>query len=407
MTNKPGSIIGGILLITGSTVGAGMLGLPILTGLSGFFPGLLMFLCAWLFMTATGLLVVEASGKCPPHANLSTIVEHSLGKTGRVICWVNYLFLFYALLVAYISGSGNLLSTFLNDLFHIKFPIWAGSLFFVLLFANVVFLGTRKVDLWNRSLMLFKIVFFVLLIFVGVRYIEPHLLTRTNPSFMFFSLPILAISFGYHNMIPTLTAYMKGDRKRVRLAIIGGTIFTLMIYLIWEVLVLGVVPLEGENGIINSLRLDREASQSLTAIIGSPWISTFAQGLAFFAILTSFLAQSLSLVHFLSDALKVRYQKKEHPSMLALALIPPLILALVYPQLFFKALNFAGGICTMILFGIMPVLQVWITRNRSKEMSPYAVAGGKGVLGIIMAVSLFILFFQLYMMLGPSYIPKT
>ena len=39
---KKGSVIGGMLLITGSCVGAGMLGLPIVTGLVGFFPSLIL-----------------------------------------------------------------------------------------------------------------------------------------------------------------------------------------------------------------------------------------------------------------------------------------------------------------------------------------------------------------------------
>jgi len=36
MSEKQGSVLGGMLLITGSCVGAGMLGLPMMTGLSGF-----------------------------------------------------------------------------------------------------------------------------------------------------------------------------------------------------------------------------------------------------------------------------------------------------------------------------------------------------------------------------------
>lgn len=62
MSHKTGSLLGGTLLITGSCVGAGMLGLPILTGLSGFAPSLVMFVLVWLFMTITGLLLVEANG---------------------------------------------------------------------------------------------------------------------------------------------------------------------------------------------------------------------------------------------------------------------------------------------------------------------------------------------------------
>ncbi len=98
-----------------------------------------------------------------------------------------------------------------------------------------------------------------------------------------------------------------------------------VIYLIWEILVLGIVPLEGENGLMTSLKNDKEASQSIAAIIMSPSVRIFSQGLAFFAILTSFLAQALSLVHFLADGLKINYKKHENIGLCALALLPPLI----------------------------------------------------------------------------------
>jgi tyrosine-specific transport protein len=390
-----GSIIGGMLLITGSCIGAGMLALPILTGLAGFFPALLMFFCAWAFMTITGLLLVEVNGWFTGKVNFISMAGHTLGRFGRTLSWILYLFLFYALLVAYTSGSGNLASTF----FHSKLPIWAGSLFFVLLFGWLIYLGTRPVDLWNRILMAGKILAFVAMVVLGIKYITPGLLFRTDAPAMFAALPVLVISFGYHNMIPTLVSYMKGDLKRVRITILGGSLFAFAIYLIWEIIVLGIVPLEGPSGILDSLRQDREASQAVAGVLGSSWVGTFGQCLAFFAILTSFLAQGLSLVHFLADGLKVQVKEREPIGLCALALLPPLALSLIYPQLFFKALNFAGGICAVILFGVLPVSMVWIGRYRKGVASPYQVSGGKPLLIGVLAFALFILFFQLSSML--------
>lgn len=400
MNKKPGSIFGGVLLIAGSCIGAGMLGLPIITGIAGFFPSLLMFFCAWAFMTLTGLLLVEVNGWFPHQVNMLTMIEKSLGRGGKILCWVTYLFLFYALLVAYISGSGNLFSTMIEGAFGAHIPVWTGSLFFVILFGGVVFFGTRRVDLWNRVLMVGKILFFLALILIGVKYIKPKLLLRTDAATALFSLPILITSFGFHNMIPSLTAYMNRDLKRVRFTIVAGSLFAFLVYFIWEIIVLGVVPLHGPGGLLESFKMDREGSQALSMVVKSPWISLFAQGLAFFAILTSFLAQSLSLVHFLADGMKVSSEKKESVSLCMLALGPPLILSLIYPQLFFKALNFAGGICAVILFGILPVLMVWIGRYKKEEFSPYEMPGGKIALTLILTFACFILLFQVSTMLG-------
>jgi tyrosine-specific transport protein len=400
MAERQGSVIGGVLLIGGSCIGAGMLGLPIITGLSGFFPSLFLFFLAWLFMTSTALLLVEVNSWFSHHSNFLTMTERTLGKWGKGVCWITYLFLFYALLVAYVSGSGNLFSTIFNLSFKISLPDWVGSLFFVLLFGWIVYLGTRKVDMCNRALMFGKIGFFLLLVLVGAHYIHPRMLLRTEPAYAPAALPLLVIAFGFHNMIPSLTSYMQGDLKRVRITIIGGSVMAFVIYLIWEVLVLGIVPMNGAHGLLSSLKNDQEASQSIALIIGSPWVRIFSQGLAFFAILTSFLAQALSLVHFLADGMKISYKQRENAALVALALVPPLLLSLIYPQLFFKALNFAGGICAVILFGLLPVIMVWKGRYQQMIPSTYQVSGGKAALSAIFLFALLILILQLSSMMG-------
>jgi len=165
-------------------------------------------------------------------------------------------------------------------------------------------------------------------------------------------------------------------------------------------------PLGGEWGITESYKQGREASQSIAGILGSSSMSLAAQFLAFFAILTSFLAQSLALVHFLADGFNVADEKKENVWLCLLALGPPLILSLIYPDLFFKALNFAGGFCAVILFGILPIIMVWLGRYKKQIETPYRVKGGKPLLVVLFLFALFIIFFQLSTMFGASYIPK-
>lgn len=279
---KPGSYIGGLLLVGGSCIGAGMLALPILTGIAGFIPSLFMFILAWAFMKVTALLLLEANGWCKEGANITSMAEQAIGKFGKVLCGTIYLFLFYSLLVAYISGSGSLGSTYFGFLFATSIPAWVGSVILVGLCGWIVYRGTKMVDHWNRVFMFGKIGTYLALVFLGFKYIHPEKLLRADPGYMLFSLPILIVSFGYHNMIPTLVTYMKGDLKRVRSILFSGSLFALIVYLIWEVIVLGIVPIDGRWGLMESWKAGRQASDAVAGVLGISWVSTFAEGLAFF-----------------------------------------------------------------------------------------------------------------------------
>jgi len=384
----PGSMFGGMLLISGSCIGAGMLALPILTGLAGFVPSLSMLILSWAFMTFTGLLLVEVNGWFSKQVNLVSMSKEALGAKGGWTAWTTYLFLFYSLLVAYTAASGSIFSAILEALFNFKVPASAASLFFTLLFGFIVYLGTRPVDFFNRILMIGLIATYLGMIGLGITRIELNLLEHFDPQYTLFPLPVLVVSFGFQNMIPSLTAYMKGDLKRVRLTIIGGGLITLFVYLVWSMLVLGVVP---PAAIFESYQKGEEATIVLRSVLGTSSISHFAQSFAFFAIVTSFLAQGLTLTHFLADGLKLTPTRKNLWWLCTLALLPPLVLALYNPQIFFKALSFAGGICAMILFGILPVLMAWVGRYRRKHKSSYHVAGGKPVLILALLFSFFVI----------------
>jgi tyrosine-specific transport protein len=398
MENKPGSLLGGTLLIGGSCVGAGMLGLPIVTGLCGFYPSLAMLILAWAFMTATALLLVEVNGWFAKDVNLITMVGHSLGKWGQRLSWILYLFLFLSLLVAYQAGIGNDISSVVSRLFSVHFSAWLGTFFFVLLFGCILYSGTRTVDLFNRFLMTGKILAYLGIVAVGLMHVKGTLLQASDRHYLFYSLPILVISFGFHNMIPTITSYMKNDLKRVKFVIISGSLFALVVYLLWDLIVLGIVPKEGEFGLIASLNAGKDASQAIAGILGSSWVTHFASGLAFFSLLTSMLLQSLALIHFLSDGLQT--QEREPFSVMVLVLALPFVLSILKPDIFFKALDFAGGICAVVLFGILPVLMVWIGRYRLQAPSIYRLKGGKPLLAAIFLFASFIFLFQLSTMTG-------
>ncbi len=309
---KQGSIFGGIFLLAGSCIGAGMLAVPVLAGLAGFVPSLFMLTVAWAFMTFTALLLVEINGWFKSQINIVSMCEKSFGNTGKAISWCLYLFLFYSLLTSYIAGSEKIFtSTFLSSFtIFSNFFSWILTLVFVVFFGVIVYLGTRSVDFFNRYLMLGLILAYLGMNFLGIGKIRPDLLTHIDLKYLIMPLPVLVISFGFHNMIPTLTSYLNYDLQKMRVTILLGSVLVFFIYLFWQTIVLGIVPIEGTPGLFYSYKEGMEATQSLKQVLGSSLLGGFAQAFAVFAIITSFLAQSLALMHFIADGLKIKPTKK-------------------------------------------------------------------------------------------------
>lgn len=407
INSREGSVLGGVLLIAGSCIGAGMLALPVITGVGGFFPSVVMFVFAWLFMSVTALLLLEANLTLGYQLSLISIAERTLGKGGKIACWILFLFLFYSLSVAYIAASGSILQTIIIDLGGKEFPAWVGSILFTAIFGYVIYIGTRFVDYLNRLLMVGLIISYCALVFLGSFYMKPNYLAVYHWKYSFAAIPVLIISFGFHNMIPSLAHYFKGDLKRLRRTVFMGSLLPLLIYLVWEAVMLGIIPLYGREGLLHALDQGQAATYALRAAVGKSWVNTVGHAFALFAIITSFLAQSLSLVDFLADGLRISKIKGGRILLILLTLVPPFCLAFLYPGIFIKALNVAGGFSAVILFGVFPAWMIWILRyRRQATVVPVLPTGRLLLLGIFLcAIGIFLL--EVAQELGLSLLPQN
>ena len=77
-------VISGTSLIAGTTIGAGMLGIPLVTMEAGFFPAACATIGVWIFMVLTGLLYVEVALSLPSGANIFSMSGHYLGMRGKI-----------------------------------------------------------------------------------------------------------------------------------------------------------------------------------------------------------------------------------------------------------------------------------------------------------------------------------
>lgn len=377
--HSKGSIFGGALLVAGTSIGGGMLALPVLTSLAGFLPSLVVYLLCWLFMASTGLLFLEISQWMKGEANIISMAERTLGKPGKYFAWVVYLFLFYCLTVAYMVGCGNILV----ELSQYHLPDWIGPLLCAILFTPLILISTRWVSHLNMWLVGGLAVSFFGFVFLGFQYVQPQLLQHSDWSHSLKVLPIAFTSFAYQGIIPTLATFMHHDAKSIRKSILIGSFIPLIAYTIWEWLILGIVPFEGANGLKEALQQGQNAVHPLKYFLYNDSVYWLGQAFAFFALVTSFLGVSLGLRDFLADGLSIQKDLKGKFILALLVLFPPLVIATSYPHIFLIALDYAGGFGCALLLGLLPVVMIW--RGRYFLNLPYnpQLMGGKVVLTIL------------------------
>lgn len=367
MPKKNKQMIGAVLLIAGTSIGAGMLALPVSTAFGGFLPSLLIFFVSFIFMQLTARFLLEVNLTIRGPSNLISMADHTLGTVGKWASWIFYLGLLYSLLAAYIAGSAPLFEKVYRGFFP-ESTLTITPFFFVLpvLLGGVVYAGTYLADYVNRLLMVGLIVTYGFLIAKAPSIVVLDRLTHVDFKASLLSLTVVMTSFGFHIIIPTLTTYLEHDRKRLRKALwIGGSI-PLIVYILWQVTVLGGVPLPN---LTRAWVQGVPATVPLSQMLHTSSFMKVAEGFAFFSIVTSFLGVALSLSDFLIDGLKLKDKKKGREIAIGSTLIPPLIFVFTCERSFYMALEY-GGIFVAILLGIIPSL-MFLKLKKRKKMAAY------------------------------------
>lgn len=390
--------IGSMLIIAGTSIGAGMLALPIASAGLGFSTAITMLIIVWLLMTYTALLMLEIHQYASTEATLNTLARSLLGKKGQYIASFSVLFLFYALCAAYIAGGGSQLQNKMVNLLDIQVAPQIGSIIFAIIIAGIITLGTKAVDKVNRILFTVKIGALISLFYLLTPSIEGMnlLAMPLEQGLIISAIPIIFTAFGFHGSIPSVVRYVGIDIKSLRKVMIIGATLPLFIYLLWQTISQGVINQDtlksagGLNEFINILSVKLNTSN----------ISSFINVFADLALATSFLGVSLGLFDFLRDALKRGSSKKDRLITAVVTFLPPLCFAIFYPKGFILALGYAA-IALVVLAIFLPVSMVWAQRKYKKvEDNHYQVAGGKPILILVVICGVMVILAQLLQLFG-------
>jgi tyrosine-specific transport protein len=386
------------VLVSGTTIGAGVLALPSVTIAAGFIPSSIALVLAWLYALSTGLLLAEIHLRTLEQKQTSDV--HSvglislitpvlgaskLGQATRTIAAIAYGFLHYALLVAYIAEGGEILNPLLQAIgsFILVIPLLTvpselGPIVFVTVLGSLLYFGrSHWINRVNAAFVAIILIAFLGLMKDMMPNISGDRLLYQNWAAIPAAIPVMLVAIFFQNVIPVVTTQLEGDVKLIRRSLFLGSLLPLVLYLLWN----GSVLLSGN---VEPLDLSRSGF----------WVSVFSE----FAIATSFIGFVYGLLSFLNDVfLIVPDDLESNPtlkrSLYLLILTPAIIIAVLNPNIFLSALGWAGTFSISILGGILPALMAWQQRQEFRSISsiPELIPGGKWSLGMIGAIGLLIL----------------
>ncbi|KTC88256.1 MULTISPECIES: amino acid permease [Legionella] len=382
--------IGGILLIVGTSIGGGMLALPVANAATGFWQSSLFLLLCWAIMTLGALFILEANLYLPQGKHMVSMAAATLGSPGLLTAWLSYLFLLYTLLSAYISGGADV---FGNLFSRIGIPIneWQASTLFTLVFGLIVYGGIRQVDLFNRGLMFGKLAVYFILVLLIAPHIQLNYLQGGNYQYITGTVMILITSFGFAIIVPNLRDYFDDDIVLLRKVVFIGSLIPLVCYLAWDAVIIGSLPTNGNTGLAGLMHEEHTTSALATTLSNTVQSSVISSLFNFFTsicMLTAFLGVSLCLISFLADGLNLEQRGKQGIGLFLLTFVPPLLVVIYYPGAYIQALNYAGIFCVILLLLLPALMTVY---GRKKFTPRYTVPGGKISQWVVIVFSILLL----------------
>ena len=385
-------LFGGILLIAGTCIGGGMLGLPIATAQGGIWMSSLLFIGCWMLMAFTALLTLEVNLCFPKHSNIISMAKATLGKPAEVLCWTVYLFFLYALVAAYIAGGQDIMRGLLEAA-GIDLPIWLAGVLFIIVFGSIVTFGTRPVDMFNRCMMIIKFGSLFILMTLVASHVHINNFLPGSVQHLLPALTVVVTSFGFSIIVPSLRAYFHDDIHQLRIAILVGSFLPLLCYLAWEAVISGAIPLTGDMGLARLMQSDQPVTslmQSISYYVPMEIAIILIKLFSSICVLTAFVCVSLSLSDYLADGLRISKQGFSKMIIMLATFLPPLLIAIFYPRAFILFLGVAG-LCCVLLQALMPAMMAWNVRYTQQKTLVYQVAGGKAALILSMLVSVIII----------------
>ncbi len=333
--------------LTGTIIGAGILGLPYVFAKSGMLIGSLWLLILGVIMIYVNLCLGEISLSTKERHQLAGYAGKYLGKNYKKLMFFAVVFGVYSALIAYLIGEGQSLSQLFTGTLDYSIYFALGFWLLMTLLLRKGLKELKKVEIWGVGIIIILILGIFIFYFPKINF-QNYYYNDLNSLFFPFGVILFAL-LGFTS-IPELREEIKGSEKKLKKAIIIGTLIPIILYIMFSFIFVGV--------------LGKNVTEVATLSFGS--LITI---LGIFTMLTSYFVLSFSLNDIYQyDVLcsnKIRF---------FLVSLFPLIIYLVlfyFNQLDFVSILGIGGVISGGLTGILILLITRKVKQNSTRKSEY------------------------------------
>tara|TARA_Y100000310_G_scaffold85797_1_gene82607 strand:- start:870 stop:1988 length:1119 start_codon:yes stop_codon:yes gene_type:complete len=326
--------------LTGTIIGAGILGLPYAFAKSGFLVGLAWLIALGFILIFVSLCLGEITLRTKGKHQLAGYAEKYLGKWAKRIMIFAVIFGIYSALLAYLIGEGQSFSFIFTGGIDYAIYFAIGFWLIMTLLLREGLKGLKKVETWG----VLAIIAMILLIVIWFApQVDFNNLLSFDQAYLFLPFGIILFALMGFTSIPELRMEIKGQEKFFKKAIILGALIPVFIYFIFTLIFVGVL-----DGVI-------------------PEVATLGFGklviiFGIFTMLTSFFVLSFSL----KDLVRYDLKLSKKWIFILVSIIP---LALYLFVSFFNIADFVkvlgvGGVVAGGLIGIL----ILFMHKKSKKM---------------------------------------
>ena len=361
-------LYGGISILVGVTIGAGVLALPHAVAKAGFITGIIDVILIGIAMMIVNLCLGEVTLRTHGNHQLTGYCEKYLGKIGKHLMGASMIIGIYGAIIAYTIGGGESLA----QIFGGQSWIWS-SIFFAIGII-IVYKGLEVLEESEFSMEIVKLFIFViiaLMVFLSGR-LETQNLQAFDSWKLFAPYGIVLFAYLGTTAIPEMREEMKDHWKELKTAIIAGSTIPIIVYLVFA---LAVVGIGGE-------KTAEIATITIGQMLGSIGL-VLANLFAVLAMFTSFIALGYGLKQMYNYDYGISKQK----SWILTAAVPVLML-LVGVQSFSNTLEITGAISGG-LAGVLVVLMHIRAKKNGDRKPEYSI--NTTMTGSVILMAMFII----------------